>query len=70
MKSQREQKEESTRTFIRTFINPFIGVLTALAVISLVIDVVMARPEDREWTAVLIIISMVVCSAILRFWQE
>ena len=30
----------------------------------------MARPEDREWTAVLIIISMVVCSAILRFWQE
>ena len=66
----REQKKNPLVLFIRTFINPFIGVLTALAVISLVIDVVMARPEDREWTAVLIIISMVVCSAILRFWQE
>ena len=54
----REQKKNPLVLFIRTFINPFIGVLTALAVISLVIDVVMARPEDREWTAVLIIISM------------
>ena len=53
----REQKKNPLVLFIRTFINPFIGVLTALAVISLVIDVVMARPEDREWTAVLIIIS-------------
>lgn len=38
----REQKKNPLVLFIRTFINPFIGVLTALAVISLVIDVVMS----------------------------
>ena len=50
--------------------NPFIGVLTGLAVISLVIDVLMAEPGEQEWTGVVIIAVMVVCSAILRFWQE
>jgi Mg2+-importing ATPase len=56
--------------FIRTFINPFIGVLTGLAVISLVIDVLMAEPGEQEWTGVVIITVMVILSAILRFWQE
>lgn len=65
-----EQKKNPFIVFIKTFINPFIGVLTGLAVISLVIDVLMAEPGEQEWTGVVIITVMVVCSAILRFWQE
>ena len=65
-----EQKKNPFSVFIKTFINPFIGVLTGLAVISLVIDVLMAEPGEQEWTGVVIIAVMVVCSAILRFWQE
>ena len=56
--------------FIRTFINPFIGVLTGLAIISLLLDVLMAEPGEQEWTGVIIISSMVLFSAVLRFWQE
>ena len=65
-----EQKKNPFIVFIKTFINPFIGVLTGLAIISLVIDVLMAEPGEQEWTGVVIIAVMVVCSAILRFWQE
>ena len=65
-----EQKKNPFIVFIKTFISPFIGVLTGLAVISLVIDVLMAEPGEQEWTGVVIIAVMVVCSAILRFWQE
>lgn len=65
-----EQKKNPFIVFIKTFINPFIGVLTGLAVISLVIDVLMAEPGEQEWTGGVIIAVMVVCSAILRFWQE
>ena len=65
-----EQKKNPFIVFIKTFINPFIGVLTGLAVISLAIDVLMAEPGEQEWTGVVIIAVMVVCSAILRFWQE
>ena len=56
--------------FIRTFINPFIGILTVLAIVSLVIDVIMAPPEEKEWSGVIIITIMVLLSVIMRFWQE
>ena len=65
-----EQKKNPFILFIRTFINPFIGVLTGLAIISLFLDVLMAEPGEQEWAGVIIISSMVLFSAILRFWQE
>lgn len=65
-----EQKKNPFVAFIKTFINPFIGVLTALALVSLTIDVLMAEPGEQEWTGVIIITTMVIVSAILRFWQE
>lgn len=65
-----EKRNRPVIIFMKTFINPFIGVLTALAVISLVIDVIMAPPAEKEWTGVVIIITMVLISAILRFVQE
>lgn len=65
-----EEKKNPFILFIRTFINPFIGVLMVLALISLVIDVIIAEPAEREWTGIIIITTMVIISAILRFWQE
>ena len=63
-----EQKKNPFILFIKTFINPFIGVLTGLAIISLLLDVLMADPGEQEWTGVIIISSMVLFSAILRFF--
>lgn len=65
-----EKRKRPLVMFVRTFINPFIGVLTALAVISLVLDVIMAPPQEKEWTGVTVIAVMVISSAILRFRQE
>lgn len=55
---------------VKTFINPFIGILMCLALLSFIMDVLMAAPEDREWVTVIIITTMVTLSAILRFSQE
>lgn len=66
----RERRDKLIVTFIKAFINPFIGVLMALAVVSLTIDVLLAAPEDREWTSVIVITTMVLLSALLRFYQE
>lgn len=66
----KEQQDSRIVLFCKTFINPFIGVLMALAVISLVIDVWMAEPAEREWTSVGVIVSMVMLSAVIRFIQE
>lgn len=55
---------------IKAFINPFIGILMFLAFVSVVMDVLMAAPEDREWITVIIIGTMVTLSGLLRFQQE
>ncbi|MEG2219651.1 MAG: magnesium-translocating P-type ATPase [Muribaculaceae bacterium] len=65
-----EERKNYFILFIKTFINPFIGVLMVLAIISLIIDVITADPAEREWTGIIIITTMVIISAILRFWQE
>lgn len=54
----------------KAFVNPFVGVLTVLVAISFVMDVWMADPADREWTSIIIVTTMIVLSAILRFCQE
>lgn len=54
----------------QAFLNPFIGVLFVLAVISLVTDVIIQAPGDRDYSTVLIISIMVMLSVLLRFVQE
>lgn len=65
-----EKKKNPVSTFVKTFINPFIGVLTGLVIISFILDVLLAGPGEQDWTAIIIISTMVIFSAILRFWQE
>lgn len=66
----RERRDKGLVMFIKTFINPFIGILMALALVSLIIDVLLVTPEERDWATVIVISSMVLISAILRFIQE
>ena len=56
--------------FFEAFLNPFIGVLIVLAIISLITDVIIQAPADRDYTTVLVISIMVMLSAMLRFVQE
>lgn len=52
------------------FLNPFILILIAIAVISYVIDVLLAAPGEKDYMTVIVVGIMVFLSALLRFVQE
>ena len=52
------------------FLTPFNGVLFAVSVVSLFSDVIFAEPEDRTFRTIIVLISMILLSTLLRFWQE
>lgn len=65
-----ERKKQPLIMFAKAFINPFVGVLTVLVAVSFVMDVWMADSADQDWTSIVVVTSMIVLSAILRFCQE
>jgi P-type Mg2+ transporter len=56
--------------FAQSFITPFNGVLFFIASISMVMDVFLAKPGDKDYKTVIVVIVMVLFSSLLRFWQE
>src|SRR5271169_5759035 len=52
------------------FLTPFNGVLFAVSVVSLFSDVIFAALEDRSFRTIIVLISMILLSTLLRFWQE
>ncbi len=52
------------------FLTPFNGVLFAVSVVSLFSDVIFAAPDDRSFRTIIVLMSMVLLSTLLRFWQE
>ncbi|MGI5959128.1 MAG: magnesium-translocating P-type ATPase [Massiliimalia sp.] len=54
----------------RAFINPFAVILFVLASISLITDVLLASNFSRNMTTVIIILSMLLISGVVRFVQE
>lgn len=52
------------------FLTPFNGVLFTVSIVSLFSDVILAAPEDRSFRTIIVLISMVLLSTLLRFWQE
>ncbi len=52
------------------FLTPFNGVLFAVSVVSLFSDEIFAAPQDRSLRTIIVLISMVLLSTLLRFWQE
>ena len=67
---EHEEKTNPVKLFVSAFINPFVGVLTALIVISFILDVILADPGEQDWTTIIIISTMVLASTVLRFVQE
>ena len=54
----------------QAFLNPFIAVLVVLAVVSFLIDVLLAAPDEQSYKTVIVVGVMVMLSSLLRFWQE
>ena len=52
------------------FLTPFNGVLFAVSLVSLFSDVIFAAPEDRSFRTIIVLITMILLSTLLRFWQE
>src|SRR5262249_30748300 len=55
---------------VHAFITPFNGVLLVVGLVSLFTDVVFAEPEDRSFSTITVLITMVLLSSLLRFGQE
>ncbi|MFM8489462.1 MAG: cation-transporting P-type ATPase, partial [Bacteroidota bacterium] len=55
---------------IRAFISPFNAVLVAVAMASLTVDVLLSEPGERDFKTVIILVTMILLSSLLRFWQE
>lgn len=65
------KKDDSiTKRLIEAFINPFTIILLVLAIISFFTDIIMAEAGNQDATSVIIVISMVLVSGILRFIQD
>ena len=62
------KKDSLFKRLIEAFVNPFTVVLFLLAAISAFTDIVFA--SEKDFTAVVIVISMITISGILRFVQE
>jgi P-type Mg2+ transporter len=58
------------RQLFHAFLTPFNGVLFAVGVVSLFSDVIFAAPDDRSFRIIIVLMSMVLLSTLLRFWQE
>lgn len=52
------------------FVNPFIGVLVIIAGVSLILDVLLAKPGEKDYKTLIVICIMIVVSVTLRFVQE
>jgi P-type Mg2+ transporter len=55
---------------IKAFINPFTLVLLVIATISFITDVVLASPSEKSPAAVIVILTLVLLSGGLQFFQE
>ncbi|QEY34521.1 magnesium-translocating P-type ATPase [Caproiciproducens galactitolivorans] len=55
---------------IKAFENPFTFVLLVIAAISFITEVELAKPEERSPAAVIVILTLVLISGGLRFFQE
>ena len=55
---------------LRSFLSPFNGILTGVAVLSMMLNVLLPEYGHRDYSTILVVLFMVVLSALLRFVQE
>lgn len=67
-----ERRPHALLQLLLAFKNPFVAVLTTLAVVSSFTDIIwpLKNGDDADYTGVSIIMTLVLLSGILRFWQE
>lgn len=64
------KKKPLAKRLFESFVNPFTAILFILAVVSFVTDVLLAEPGSKNPVTVIIILTMVMISGLLRFVQE
>lgn len=64
------KKVSLIRRVMGAFVNPFTAILFGLAMVSAFTDIILAAPGEADPMTVIIIMSMVIISGILRFVQE
>jgi Mg2+-importing ATPase len=64
------RRDPVAKQLLLSFADPFTGILIVLAIVSLLTDVVLVAPADRNPATPIIITAMVLLSGILRFVQE
>ncbi|MBS1921485.1 MAG: magnesium-translocating P-type ATPase [Bacteroidetes bacterium] len=65
--------EKATSWYVQlllAFFTPFNAVLSIVALVSLLTDVILVRPEHQDYDTLIIISSMILLSSLIRFWQE
>ena len=66
----RKKKDSVAKRLFASFINPFTIVLLVLAGISLVTDIILPSPGERNYLTVSMVLSMVLISGFMSFIQE
>ena len=65
-----EKDNTLMKRLFESFINPFTLILIALAVVSAFTDIILAPVGEKDFTTVIIIVTMVLIAGILRFVPE
>ncbi len=58
------------KQLFHSFLTPFNAVLLTIACVSFVIDVFLVKPGEGDYKTVVVVVTMVLLSSLLRFWQE
>jgi Mg2+-importing ATPase len=66
----RKKKNSIPKRLLLAFVTPFTIVLFVLAGISLFTDIILAKPENRSYLTVIMVLSMVMISGLMTFIQD
>ena len=64
------RKMSLAERILKAFVNPFTAILFCLAVVSAVTDIILADPGEANPVTLIIIMTMVIVSGLLKFVQE
>ncbi|MGL4977680.1 MAG: magnesium-translocating P-type ATPase [Cetobacterium sp.] len=56
--------------FLLAFVNPFNSILFVLAIMSLFTDIVLVHKKEKSWVSIVLILSMILVSSLIKFFQE
>ena len=58
------------RQLIRAFVNPFSGILLMIVAVTIAVNVFFTKPEDQDYKTVFVVVTIILLSSLLRFFQE